>query len=373
MKTKKLGLFRRVLGVVAAMALATGSLQSVSADDVHIAGNMPLTGPIAAYSGNYFKGFQMGLEDACAAHGIDCGQFKLDAQDNAGDPSQAVSVVQKQLLDSPSAMVSGVTAESIAISPIVDKEGIPHFIVAFDPFITTKGADRLRVLPNQKVEAPLWIRMVDKAKPKRVYALTLNFASTNSQFTEIIEPQIAQRGIEYAREAFDVGTKDYDTMVLKAKAFNPDLYLITGFSFNVYPIMKQMQRYGIDPNQVMITLDFIDLLYNETPKEELVGYYYATSFFDLPGKSAKAAAFREGFKERYGKNPSYVEAYAYDTAGMIVAAQARHGKVTTETIMSITPYDGLTGTVDLDEHGDITGTVTLAHVEADGSIVEVTE
>ena len=33
----------------------------------------------------------------------------------------------------------------------------------------------------------------------------------------------------------------------------------------------------------------------------------------------------------------------------------------------------LTGTVDLDEHGDITGTVTLAHMQADGSIVEVTE
>ena len=127
--------------------------------------------------------------------------------------------------------------------------------------------------------------MIDKAKPKRVYALTLNFASTNSQFTEIIEPQIAELGIEYAREAFDVGTKDYDTMVLKAKEFNPDVYLITGFSFNVYPIMKQMQRYGIDPNQVMITLDFIDLLYNETPKEELEGYCYATSYFDLPGKS----------------------------------------------------------------------------------------
>ena len=93
----------------------------------------------------------------------------------------------------------------------------------------------------------------------------------------------------------------------------------------------------------------------------------------LPGKSEKAAAFRERFKERYGKSPSYVEAYAYDTAGMIVAAQAKHGNVTTETIMSITPYEGLTGTVDLDEHGDITGTVTLAHMAADGSIVEVTE
>ena len=216
--------------------------------------------------------------------------------------------------------------------------------------------------------------MVDKAKPKRVYALTLNFASTNSQFTEIIEPQIAERGIEYAREAFDVGTKDYDTMVLKAKQFDPDLYLITGFSFNVYPIMTQMRRYGIDPNQVMVTLDFIDLLYNETPREELLGYYYATSHFDLPGKSEKAAAFRERFKERYGKSPSYVGGLCLrhrrnDRDG---AGEARQGN-TTETIMSITPYDGLTGTVDLDENGDITGTVTLAHMAADGSIVEVME
>lgn len=368
MKRRTLNTFA---GGVAAALMVAGLYGSAAAQDVRIAGNMPLTGPIAAYSGNYFKGFEMGLDDACAAHKVDCGQFKVDPQDNAGDPSQAVSVTQKQLLDDPTVVVSGVTAESIAISPAVDKTEVPHFIVAFDPFLISKGKDRMRVLPNQKVESPLWMRMIDKAKPKRVYALTLNFASTNSQFTEILEPQIAERGIEFAREAFDVSTKDYDTMVLKAKDFNPDLYLVTGFSFNVYPIMKQMQRYGIDPNKVMITLDFIDLLYNGTPKEELKGYYFATSLFDLPGHIAQADEFRDRFTKRYGKSPSYVEAYAYDTAGMIVAAQAKHGEVTKATLTKVTPYDGLTGKIELDEHGDITGTVTLAHVEADGSIVEV--
>ena len=58
-----------------------------------------------------------------------------------------------------------------------------------------------------------------------------------------------------------------------------------------------------NPNNVMVTLDFIDLLYNDTPIDELKGFYYASSEFDIPGKNPMAPAFRDRFKAKYGKVP----------------------------------------------------------------------
>ena len=359
----------RVLSL-AVIALGLVAVTAAQAQ-VRIAGNLPLTGPVAAYSGNYFKGFEMGLEDACKKHNIDCSQFSLDPQDNAGKPTQAVSVMQKQLLNTPSVVISGTSAESLAVAPLVDKMGIPHFMVSFDTFIASRGKDRLRVLPNFKVEVPIYLRMIDKFKPKKVYTIALNFASTNEQFSAVIEPAMKERGISYKRENFDIGTKDYNNMVLKAKQYDPDLYIVSGFSFNCYPIMKALRTYGIDPSKVMVTLDFIDLLYNNTPIEELKGFYYASSEFDIPGKNAMAPEFRDRFKAKFGRVPSYVEAYAYDTASIIVAAQAKYGKVTTENVYKVLPFDGMTGTVNLDKDGDIIGTVTLAQVTNEGKIVEI--
>src|SRR4051794_29416944 len=64
---------------------------------IRIAGNLPLTGPVAAWSGEYPNGFQMGIEDASKEFGVDPTIFKSDFQDNAGKPAQSASVIQKQL------------------------------------------------------------------------------------------------------------------------------------------------------------------------------------------------------------------------------------------------------------------------------------
>src|SRR5260370_7574955 len=100
---------------------------------------MRLTGPMASFSGNYFRAFEMGLEDACKKENVDCKQFKLDPQDNAGQATQTVSVLQKQLLDNPTVYVSVFSAQSQAITPMLDNTTIPHRIQSFNPFIVPQG------------------------------------------------------------------------------------------------------------------------------------------------------------------------------------------------------------------------------------------
>jgi ABC-type branched-subunit amino acid transport system substrate-binding protein len=139
----------------------------------------------------------------------------------------------------------------------------------------------------------------------------------------------------------------------------------------MYPIMKAMAKYGIPPDKVMADLDFIDLLYSDTPRDELKGYYYASPLYEIPGATTGAESLRARFKEKYGTPLSYVPAYAYDTAAIIVAAQAKFGKITKETLIKATPYKGVTGDVQLDGNGDLIDTVTVAQINKDGQIVEV--
>lgn len=355
---------------IAALSYACLPLSAMS-QEVTIAGNLPLTGPVAAYSGNYFKGFQLGLDETCAKLKVDCVEFKLDAQDNASQPQQGVSVAQRQMLDSPSVIVSGTSDVSSAIAPFFDNLDVAHFMIAFDARIIETGASRMRVLPNFKDESVQYLRLIDKLQPKKIVALAVNSSSNNEMFQTVVGPEIVNRKIDYTFTAYDFDTTDYSNIALKAKDANPDLYIISGYSFQIYPLMKALRSYGVDPSKVVVTMDFIDLLYNGTPADELKGYYFTTPTYEIPGALATADTFRASYKAKYGADPSYVEAYAYDTAALVVTAKAKTGKADKAAIMSVTPFTGVTGEITFDEFGDIKGTTNVAKYGEDGKIVEV--
>ena len=86
------------------------------ANQISIALNLPLTGPVAAYSGQYPNGFRMGIEEASKKFDIDAGRFKMDFQDNAGQASNSVSVFQKQRAAHADAYISGTSEAAIAFA-----------------------------------------------------------------------------------------------------------------------------------------------------------------------------------------------------------------------------------------------------------------
>ncbi|MBM3511114.1 MAG: ABC transporter substrate-binding protein [Alphaproteobacteria bacterium] len=359
--------------IAVALGLGLTGGNDASAQAVKIAGNIPLTGPVAAFSGGAFKGFELGLEDGCKETGADCKQFKLDAQDNAEKPEQAQSVIQKQLLDNPSVIISGTSPSSNAIAPTVDAKGIPHFMIAFDAFITQKGKDRFRILPNFKIAPNAYFRYMDIKKPKKVFNMVLNISSERDMFALIIEPELKKRGIEFQTEYYDFGNKDYSALALKARAYNPDMVIVEGFSFHVYPALKSLRTYGLadKPGRVIAALDMIDLIYNKTDRNELKGFAFLIPDFELPGKNPKAGEWRARFKAKYNSDPTYVEAYAYDTARVVVAAYKKAGKVDTASILSVMPFDGLVGKIELDQDRDIKGSVSIAIFNDKGDIEEV--
>lgn len=364
------------LAVVVALAIVAGPRIFKSSEEGHqtvsIAINAPLTGPISAWGGQFPDGFQLGIEDASQKYGIDPKTFSVDVQDNAGNNAQAVSAFAKQRLKDPEVYVTVATGPVHSISGEVDKMPVLHFVAAFDPFLTKRAANRLRVMANSKIEAPFFIDYAVKKQPRKVYLLQLNLAYAEEQFGEIVEPQLKEKGISVVRERYDFEMRDFKTLAAKVSAEQPDLIFIVGYSFHLQPLLRDLRAAGlVKRGSVVTVMDLVDLVYGDTPIEELRDIFFMAPLFDISGAVAEAPAWRQRFEKRFGRKPNYVPAYAYDNAGLIVKAYAKSGKVDMASIRAALPYEGIDGEVNLDSDRDILLTMALAEVNADRQIVPV--
>ncbi len=101
-------------------------------DHVRVAMTLPLTGPIAVVTIPYRDGLLMGFDDAAKTYNVPRDVFVTDIQDNAGEAKQAINVLQKQMLDPFDVYISGVSGQTRAVAPEIDKKKVPHILYAFD-------------------------------------------------------------------------------------------------------------------------------------------------------------------------------------------------------------------------------------------------
>ncbi len=363
-----------VLGLLAAITADSAlSCYSAVAAKLRVSGNLPLTGPIAAFSGQYPDGFNMGMEDAAKKLHLASDSFKINFQDNGGKPSTAVSVFRKQQMDGFDAYISGTSEAAIAVAPQVEATNAPNLLVAFDPFLARAGKNRLRFLPNSKIEAPLFVKYAKQRKAKKVFIINLNSAYANSEFGDIVEPELKKAGIAYKHERFEFPEHDFKTIAYKAREVKPDLIMVCGYSVHLHPLLRDLRSAGLmkTDGSVIAVMDFVDLLYDKTPKAELRGIAFACPLFEVKGAVAGSEAWRTRYQKRYGRLPTYVAAYAYDTAQILGKTYSQFKKVDTASIRKALPYDGITGKINVDRDGDIVATITIAKLSPDGTVVEI--
>lgn len=350
-----------------------GCNQDKLKQNVKIEVNIPLSGPIANWSGQFPNGFKMGIEDACKQYNVDPSIFDVNFQDNAGEATQAISAYQKQKLNDFDVFISVSTIPVNAFANQVDQTGKPHFIAAFDPLITKDGANRFRVMANGKIEAPLLIDYAISQQAKKVYVVQLNFPYAEEEFGKIVQPQLEAKDIKVIRERYEVDQRDFKTIVAKIKAENPDIIYICGYSFHVQPFIRDLRSADmVKKGKVVSVMDFVDLLYGGTSVEELKDVVFVCPLFDIPGKVESGPEWRARYEQLYKVKPTYVPAYAYDNATLIVKAYSESsGVVSTETLKKAVPFSGVNGSINLDSDRDIISTITLATLNDLGNIEEI--
>lgn len=339
-----------------------------SKEVVKIAVNMPLTGPISSITASYPVGLKCGVEDECRKLNVSASTFVFDIQDNAGQNELAVSIFQKQNMNRYDVVFSGGSAQSESILELVKAERKPHFLFAFDAFMTERDPNIIRVVPNFKMEAPLYVKYACQRNAQKVFAVNLNIKAYEDQYVKLIEPELTRKGIEITRERIGLQFTDYRTLAEKIKLVNPDVLFLSTYAFQLQPMIAALNQVSwIHEGNVYSTIDFIDLLSMGIAMNELRGIAFTCPSFQLRDCSAEAADWKQMWEERFGYKPNYTAAYGYITGRMLVQAFYKFGRIGTRDFIGITPCESLAGPVVLDEFRDLCTTLSIATLDEEGN------
>jgi branched-chain amino acid transport system substrate-binding protein len=339
---------------------------------VNVDANLPMSGPLAIYGSSIRDGAIMAIEDLEKENSTSP-LLKIDWQDNASEPKNAVSIWQKQSLDSPDIYISGLKPQASAIADQVTAKGIPHFLWLLDAFINKKSTNNLRTWVNYKIEAPLYLKYAKQIKAKRVAILYTLLPNTSEQFNTLVIPELKKQGIDQIFvEPFKIDTNEFRDITVKIKNFKPDLIILNGFQGELVAQVRALRPLGLIKNgNTIATYDMLSTM-DILGADELEGIRVTSPLFVSRSDISAIKQWRARFKNKYNREPIFTNAFGYDMILVINDAAKRTqipatSKQWIEAIRA-TNTQGVTSTLTFDKDGTLITPLEVG-VFQDGKVI----
>jgi len=324
---------------------------------IRIAANLPLSGPLATYGVAVREGASMALDSTEIGISPETPRISFDWQDNASEAKTAVSIFQKQVLAQPTIYVSGVKPQTMAIKDEVSKLGLPHFVWIFDPVINGSSANNFRTWVSYKIEPPMYLKYAEERAAKRIAITYVQLPHTIEEFDRILIPELKKRGIELFVEPYDFGRTDFKDIAAKISNFKPDLVILNGFQGDLVGLIRSLRPLeAITDGNTIATYDLLDAAKILGPAE-IEGIRIVAPLFETRPEGTLVSEWRKRFHDKYGKEPLYTHAFAYD---MITAIQAASKSLQLPAsseawirALRAVNVDGVTGPIRFDADGDL--------------------
>jgi ABC-type branched-subunit amino acid transport system substrate-binding protein len=236
------------------------------------------------------------------------------------------------------------------------RPGTPHFVWIFDTYINKNSNNNFRTWVSYKIEPPVYLRYTQQRKARRVAIVYVHLPHTVEEFNQIVIPGLKKQGIRLV-ESFDFGKGDYKSIAVKVKNFAPDLIILNGFQAELVGLVRAMRPFGlIKDGNTLATYDMLDAA-KVLGKDELEGIRQVAPTFVIRPDRPEIKKWRDSFKAKYGSEPLYTHAYAYDMAQIIHDAAGRVKPPTTSEqwiqALRATNIQGITGPLKFDKSGDL--------------------
>ncbi len=354
-----------VVAIVAVVGVAfvavnyqTDSTDTAQTVEIRVAANLPMTGVLATYGAAVRDGANMALEEMSDAGDSGSATITFDWQDNASDARSAVTIYQRQLLSDPTLYISGVKPQTMAIRDEVSSTGVPHFVWIFDANINPGTTNNFRTWVSYKIETPIYLEYIERREATRIAMVYVQLPHTVEQFEEMLLPALEAHGDkELFVEAYDFGRSDFRDIAVKVADFSPELIILNGFQNDLVGLIRSLRPLGaITDGNTIATYDLLDAA-NILGAEEIEGIRMVAPIFETRPETTTIAEWRDRFEAKYGREPLYTHAFAYD---MVTAIQAAADSLTLPATnedwvnaLRAVDTDGVTGPIKFDSDGDM--------------------
>ncbi len=362
-------IFKSVLAVTLSVMLfsACNNNTKDTPKELNVACNLPLTGDLAVYGVSVRDGASFALEDLKRGGQLDSVNLKFDFQDNKSSNSDAVTILNKQLLSSPQVYISGLDHQTSAMIDKITASGIPHFTYSWEPFICKKGENNFRTGINLEQESDYYVKFIANKKPKKVSIIHINDPGSFLQFDSLVIPRVKALGVaDINVEIFDFETNDFKTIAAKVKAYNPDVIIVAGYDIHEIPLIKDFRNYGlIKADNMMCSVDLLDASPNLTP-ELLEGIRFTCPQFVYNASSN--TDWKKRFEGKFKRPARYSDAYAYDMTYIIYdAAKKANGDLSLKNLIKLlkaTDMNGITGHLSFNPNRDLTLNLNVCYFKS---------
>jgi branched-chain amino acid transport system substrate-binding protein len=329
-----LGYTRRTLAAGVFVLAAIGSVHA--ADPIRIGAPLSLTGSLADEGSKEQQGLDMCIDAVNAKGGVKVGNEmrKLEAvkYDYQSETGRAVQLVQRLLtVDKVDFLFAPYgSGDTKATAVLAERYGIPMIATsaASEAVYDQKGKNLFGILfPNSamvQTEVRYYKARVPSAKKLAVFAL-------NSLFPKAIaaalrDTAVKEGGFEVVYDGlYSQGTLDFANVLTQIKTGNPDWLYATGYIQELILIRRQMGNLGVKIPIVTMTAGaaYPEFEQNLGPLSNNVStnaWWHPSATYKDAYIFGGAENYTKVFKEKYKKEPTYLEAAA--TAGCEVIAQS---------------------------------------------------
>jgi branched-chain amino acid transport system substrate-binding protein len=310
-----------------------------------------MTGPEAPIGENLTNGIKLAEEDL-AKKGI---KVELIWEDDTGKPQIGMSGMEKLATrDNVVGVVGPYTSASAnAVSKLAERYKVPLLVpVAAKEEITRQGYKyvyRMNAPANQYAQV-LLDAVTGLGQPKSIAFLYEN-TDFGTSTTKTAKEYAEKKGIKIvADEPYSKGSPDYRSTLTKVKSASPDLVFMVSYVADAILLMRQAREIGLQPQaflgggagfttvQFAAEKDISQFVFSATQWTNDVSWPGAKEFFDR-------------YKAKFGKEPTYHAACAYESMRVMAEAATKAGgdREKLRAALADGKWSGIMGDVDFTE------------------------
>ncbi len=314
--------FRRV-ALLAAAALALPGPALAAPVKVGVINSM--TGPEAPIGENLTNGIKLAEEDL-KKKGID---LQVVWEDDTGKPQISMSAMEKLATRDDVAGVVGpyTSACANAVAKLAEKYKTPQVIpAAAKEEITRQGYKYVfRMNAPADVYGAVIMDAVLGLGPARSIAFIYENTDFGTSTTKTAKEYAARKGLQVvADESYSKGSPDYRSTLTKVKAANPDLVFMVSYVADAILLMRQAREIGLSPKAFLgggAGFTTVEFAKEGAISNDVMTSTQWTEDVNWPG----AKDFADRYKARFGKEPTYHAACAYESMRILAETAAAAG------------------------------------------------
>ncbi len=355
---------------VAAAALVTGCAKPAgapttegapAAKTVKVGFAAPLTGDNAIYGQGMKRAVELAIEEANASEAVKAAgyTFVIRAEDDMGDPKQAVNVANFLAGDTGVAGVVGHfnSGCSIPASPVYNNVSLAMVTVSSNPALTAQGLPNVnRVVAKDDAQGAAAGELVaDKLGFKSVAVIDDSTPYGQGLAEQFVKAFEAKGGTIAIKESVQSNEVDFNALVTRAKDKKPEAIYFAGGLNQGALLSKQSKEAGLKVpligGDMIYSADFVKIAGKDNAEGDI-----ATSLGLPLEQQPKGTEFLEKYKAKFNEDPQAYDSYAYDAAWMIMNAVVNAGPERAAVMNAVRngALDGVTGQITFDANGDNT-------------------